>query len=168
MKHHIPSMNQVETAFSSVPHPLSPNYSFPVNGCTWLWGKTLPPSFSHQYSLHMTMHAFLHSIAIQPDTLQKMTNSLLVNVDIPSQIPKDYRISFYPSKIDLDKSIIFLWSSHVCWLTAPYNGCRFHQTNHQIQIGTTIAGMTHPKMFAKLILLSSCDEGHEGFLMTFH
>jgi len=28
-------------------------------------------------------------IANQPDTLQKMTNSLLVNVDIPSQIPKD-------------------------------------------------------------------------------
>jgi len=70
-------------------------------------GKTLPPCFSHQNSLHMTMHAFRHSIAIQPDTLQKMTNSLLVNVDIPSKIPKDYRISFYPSTIDLDMSIIF-------------------------------------------------------------
>jgi hypothetical protein len=28
-------------------------------------------------------------IANQPDTLQKMTNSLLVNVDIPMKIPKD-------------------------------------------------------------------------------
>ena len=64
------------------------------------------------------------------DTLQKMTKSLLVNLDIPwySHTKRLFWISFYPSMINLDMSIIFPWSSHVCWLTAPYNGCRSHPT----------------------------------------
>ena len=39
-------------------------------------------------------------IANQPDTLQKMTNSLLVNVDIPIDTKRLVRISLYPCKID--------------------------------------------------------------------
>jgi hypothetical protein len=35
------------------------------------------------------------------DTLQKMTNSLLVNVDIPIDTKRLVRISLYPCKIDL-------------------------------------------------------------------
>ena len=35
------------------------------------------------------------------DTLQKMTKTLLVNVDIPIDTKRLVRISFYPSKIDL-------------------------------------------------------------------
>jgi hypothetical protein len=41
-------------------------------------------------------------IANQPDTLQKMTISLLVNVDIPINTKRLVRISVYPSKIDLE------------------------------------------------------------------
>ena len=37
------------------------------------------------------------------DTLQKMTNSLLVNVDIPIDTERLVRISLYPSKIDLER-----------------------------------------------------------------
>ena len=40
-------------------------------------------------------------IANQPDALQKMTNSLLVDVDIPINTKKTVRISRYPCKIDL-------------------------------------------------------------------
>ena len=43
-----------------------------------------------------------HNIANQPDTLDKMTNSLLVNVDIPINSKRLVRISLYPCKIDLD------------------------------------------------------------------
>jgi len=38
------------------------------------------------------------------DTLQKMTNSLLVNVDIPIDTKRLVRISLYPCKIDLVNS----------------------------------------------------------------
>ena len=45
----------------------------------------------------------LNDIANQPDTLQKKINSLLVNVDIPINTKRLFRISLYPSKIDLNE-----------------------------------------------------------------
>jgi hypothetical protein len=41
-------------------------------------------------------------IANQPDTLQKNINSLLVNVDIPTDTKRPARIKLYPCKIDLE------------------------------------------------------------------
>ena len=88
------------------------------------------------------MESCLEGVPICQIPCKKWTKFLAgERLDNPSQIPKDYsdyRISFYPSKIDLDigdfhisygfshgfaMSIIFQWSSHVCCLTAPY-GCR--------------------------------------------
>ena len=43
----------------------------------------------------------LISIANQPDTLQKMTNSLLVNLDIPINTKRLMGMVRYPCKIDL-------------------------------------------------------------------
>ena len=49
-----------------------------------------------------------HNIANQPDALQKMTNSLLVNVDIPIDTKRRQLELTYPCKIDL-----------VIWVNVP-------------------------------------------------
>ena len=56
-------------------------------------------NWDHRASFLKQEQKKLLDIANLPDTLQKMTNSLLVNVDIP--IPKDYSGLMYPCKIDL-------------------------------------------------------------------
>jgi hypothetical protein len=50
----------------------------------------------------------LNGIANQPDILQKKTNSLLVNVDIPINTKRLFRICLYPSKIDLNEWWVYL------------------------------------------------------------
>ena len=54
-------------------------------------------------SRHLThgINSYLFKPLPISDTLQKMTNSLLVNVDIPIDTKRLVRISLYPSKIDL-------------------------------------------------------------------
>jgi len=70
-----------------------PNYLTPRRGC---WITLQSPEI-------LVIFVLKHEhIANQPDTLQKNINSLLVNVDIPTDTKRPARIKLYPCKIDLE------------------------------------------------------------------
>ena len=60
------------------------------------------------------VYIYIYTLPIL-DTWQKMTNSLLVNVDIPIDTKRLVRISLYPCKIDLVYIYIYLYTSHISW-----------------------------------------------------
>ena len=67
-----------------------------------------PPPAQEEWLVPRCSYLLKH-IMVNLDTLQKMTNSVLVKDDAPFDTKRLFTISFYASKIDLDRKYLHIY-----------------------------------------------------------